>query len=111
MPVGGVFELAAIDMFLLLATFEFGRVDMILLSDEMRRNEPLGSGEVKDGIIDGIRRRYDLGNSGGGLFGHGGVARESFVQRVLKTDDGQNVGKITRIEKSVYNASIYDSNI
>jgi hypothetical protein len=100
MPMGGIFKLAAIDMFILLATFEFGRM-YIHVSNEMRRNDPLGGVKIKEGIIGERWRRYDLGNSGSDLFGHGGVARKSFVREVLKTDDGQNVWQKLELKKSV----------
>ena len=99
MPVGRI-GLAAVDVLCLVVTFDCcGR--FVLVANDKRGGNPFFDGKVKGRIIRGRGRRYDRGNSGCCRFGHGGGARESFVQGVLKDGRRTERWQKTRTEKSV----------
>jgi hypothetical protein len=87
MPVGGR-RLAAINILLLVTTFNICRM-FILMRDDERWGNPFLDSEIKDMIGRGRSRGNDLRNCGGGLFGHGRKRTGHFVQEIRekrKTD-------------------------
>ena len=59
-------------------------------SNEFWRVDPVGDGEVKDGIIRWNGYSGELRIDGVWSSDHGGFQRKHHVQRLLNTEDGQN---------------------